>query len=82
MRDIPLEVPLSSFSLGWRRQGDDAHEPRIEQGGHALDDAPLARRVAALEYGNDPEASVPDPFFELHQLNLQAAQLLLVVLLG
>ena len=82
MGDVPLEVPLASFSLGWGGQRDHTRVPRVEQGGHPLDDPALARRVAALEQRDHAKAAVPDPLLELDQLDLQAAELLLVLLLG
>ena len=39
--------------------------------GDALDDAALARGIAALEDHDDFEAGVLDPFLELHQLHVQ-----------
>src|SRR5690348_5816472 len=80
MRDVALKVPLGLFALGGGGEGDDAGEPRIEQCGHALDDAALAGGVAALEDDDDPEPAVTHPVLELDHLALQPAQLLLVLL--
>src|SRR5258706_10520840 len=82
MLDVPLEVPLGALLFGWRRQGHHAAVTRVEQGGHPLDDAALARGVSSLEDDDDTQAAVTDPLLELQQLHLQPAELLFVTLLG
>src|SRR5207245_8511705 len=54
--------------------------PRVEQSHDPLDHATLAGRVAALEQDHDAQAAISNPFFELHELDLQAPELLVVLL--
>src|ERR1700675_2366736 len=80
MGDIALEIPLGLLTLGRRRQRDDPGDPRAHPLGDALDRPALAGRVAALEHDDDLQALVADPFLELHELDLEPAQLREVVL--
>ena len=77
---VALEVPLRPFSFRRRRQRHHAAVPRVEQGHDPLDHATLAGRVAALEQDHDAQVPISDPFFELDELDLQAPELLLVLL--
>ena len=80
--DVALEVPLRSFSLGRRRKRHDPDIPRVEQRSHALDDATFAGRVASFKENDHPQPTMPDPLLELHQLDLEPAELFFVVGLG
>ena len=76
MRDVALEVPLRALAVVGRGQRRDTADPRIEALGDALDHAALAGGVAALEEHDHLELVVLDPVLQLHQLALQAEQLL------
>src|SRR5262249_47920744 len=78
--DVALEIPLAAFRLGGRGERDDPGLPRVQVLGDPLDRAALPGRVAALEEDGDPGAGDPHPLLELHELGLQAQQLLLVEL--
>ena len=65
---------MRSRSVG-ARQRHRAADARIEPLGHALDDAALARRVAALEQHDQLELVGHHPVLQLDQLALQAQQL-------
>ena len=80
VRDVALEVPLALLALGRRRQRDDARNARVEVLRDALDRAALAGGVAALEEDHEPHAGRLHPHLQLHELRLEAQQLLLVEL--
>src|SRR5262249_19883997 len=70
MRNIALEIPLRSLALvGCWKRGHSANA-WIEPLGDALDNAALARRVAALENNDDLEALRDDPILQPDQLTL------------
>src|SRR5215471_511353 len=48
MRDVALEIPLRALALARRRKGYDAADAGIQPLRDTLDDAALARGVAAL----------------------------------
>ena len=79
MGHIALKVPLRLFALGGRAQRHHAADARIERFGDALDGAALAGRVAAFKEHHHAQLLVANPFLQLDQFNLQAAQLALVV---
>src|SRR5262245_29555143 len=76
MRHVALKIPPAAFALARSRQRRDPADPRIEPLRDPLDDPSLSRRVAALEEDHDLELPLHDPVLELHQLALQAEQLL------
>src|SRR6516225_10976877 len=76
MRHVALKIPLGAFALAGSRQRRDRADPRIEALRDPLDDPALSRRVAALEKDDDLELLLHDPVLQLHQLALQAKQLL------
>ena len=76
MRDVALEIPLRALALARRRQRGDAADARVEPLRDALDDAALAGGIAAFEDDDDLELLVLHPVLQLHQLALQAEQLL------
>src|SRR5262249_19161693 len=76
MRHVALEVPLGAFALARSRQRRDPADPQIEALRDPLDDPALSRGVAALEDDHDLELLLHDPVLQLHQLALQAKQLL------
>ena len=75
MGNIALEIPLRRFSCARRGQGDDAADPGVEVFGDALDDAALARGVAAFKNNDDLQALVLDPGLQFHELHLQPEKL-------
>ena len=75
MRDIALEIPLGALALARRGQRDDPADARIEPLRDALDDAALARGIAALEHHDDLQLLMHDPVLQLDQFALQAKQL-------
>ena len=72
--DVSLKVPLAALALGRRAERHDAADARVEALGDALDDAPFAGGVAALEDDGDLEALQPDPFLQLDQFELQMGE--------
>src|SRR5262249_10564476 len=76
MRHVTLEVPLGAFALARSPAPRDPADPRVESLGARLDAPALPRRVAALEDDHDLELLLHDPVLQLHQLALQAKQLL------
>ena len=74
MFDIALKVPLGSFALGGRTEGDYAADSRIQAVGDAFDAASLTGAVAAFEEHRDAEALRSDPLLEFDQFDLEAAQ--------
>src|ERR1035438_9790380 len=79
MRDVALEVPLGFFALSGRGKGHHAADAGVEGFGDALDGAALAGRVAAFKQDHDAQAAVTNPFLELDQLDLEAAEFAVVV---
>jgi hypothetical protein len=59
-----------------------ATDARVQRLGDALDDAALAGGIAALEQHADPEALQAHPFLHLEQLELQAHQLVDVLVVA
>ncbi len=82
MLDVALEEPLRAFALAGRGHGDDAARARVQVVDDALDRAVLAGGVAALEQHHQPPPAGDDPLLQVHELGLQAQQLLLVLLLA
>src|SRR5262249_35382863 len=76
MRHAALKVPLGAFALARSGQRRDPADPRIEALRDPFDDPALSCRVAALEDDHDLELLLHDPVLHLHQLALQAKQLL------
>jgi hypothetical protein len=76
VRHVALEVPLGAFALARSGQSSDTAYPRIEALRDSLDDPALPRRVAPLEDDHDLALIVLNPILQLHQLALQAKQLL------
>ena len=75
MTDIALEIPFAALALGGFGQGDGAGVPRVEMTGEAADGAALAGGVASLENDDETLIVCTHPFLQLHQLQLQPAQL-------
>ena len=82
MRDVALEVPLRALALAGRGHSDDATRARVQVGDDALDDAVLAGGVAPLEQHHQALPASDDPLLHVHELGLQAQQLLFVLLVG
>src|SRR5579871_1164492 len=79
VRDVALEIPLGLFALGRSAQRHHAANAWIEALGDSLDGPALARRISAFEQHDHSQPLEPHPFLQLHQLDLQPAQVLLVV---
>jgi hypothetical protein len=79
VRNVALEVPLGLFAFGGRAQSDDAADAWVQGLGDALDGAALAGGVAALKEDDDLQLLVLDPLLQLHEFNLQARLLGVVV---
>ncbi|MNP26332.1 hypothetical protein D3C76_1191870 [compost metagenome] len=82
MRNIALEIELALLPLGGGGQRDDPEYPGTDPLGDRLDGAPLAGTVTPLEDDADLEPLVHYPLLQLHQLHVQATQLLLVCLVA
>jgi len=74
MGDVALQVVLAPLAVGRGAERHDASHARAQATRDALDDAALAGRVAALEHDHDLEPTLPDPFLELDQLELELAE--------
>src|SRR5207244_7368066 len=79
--DVTLEVPLRPLAVVRLRQRDDPGGPRAQVLGGPLDRAALPGGVASFEDRDDASARGRYPFLHLHELLLEAEQLLLVRLL-
>ena len=79
VRHVALEIPLRFFLVRGRAQGHHAADAGIQAFRDALDRAALARGVAPLEDRDHPQPLLLDPLLELHQLDLQLGELLLVL---
>ncbi len=82
-REVPhvaLDVHLALLALGRRGQRDDPEHARTHALGDGLDRATFSRAVATFEHDADLEALCDDPLLELHQLNVQALELFVVIL--
>jgi hypothetical protein len=79
MPHVPLHIHLGLFAVGRRGQRDDAENPRAYAFGNRLDDAALARAVAALEQDADLDAFGDDPKLQLDELGMQAREFALVL---
>ncbi|MNS24728.1 hypothetical protein D3C72_565830 [compost metagenome] len=82
MRNIALEIELALLPLRGGRQRYDPEYPGADPLGDRLDGAPLAGTVTPLEDDADLEPLVHYPLLQLHQLHVQATQLLLVCLVA
>ena len=80
VRHVALEVPLGSLAVVGRGQGHDAGDARVQALGDALDDAPLACRVATLEQDHRLVSRRHHPLLQLHQFALQPEQFAEVLL--
>ena len=80
VRDVALDVHLRLLALGRRREGDDPERPRAHPLGDRLDRAALAGGVPALEHDADLGARGLHPLLHRHELAVQQAELVLVLL--
>jgi hypothetical protein len=78
--DVALEIPLRPLFLCRRRERDHPAITRVEQRHDPFDDTALAGGVAAFEEDDDAQVSIPDPLLELDELDLEASELLVVLL--
>ena len=76
MGGVALEIPLGALALVGGGQGGHAADAGVQALGDPLDRPTLARRVAAFEDHHHLELLVLHPVLQLHQLALQAKQLL------
>jgi hypothetical protein len=82
-RSTPARLyQLRSFAVVGRGQCGDTGHARVQALRDALDDAALARRIAAFEQDDDLLLAVLHPVLQLDQFALQAEQLLEVGLAG
>ena len=79
MSNISLKVPLRLFALGGRAQRHHPANAGVERFSNALDGPTLAGRIPAFKKHHHAQIFVANPFLQLDQLNLQAAQFALVV---
>src|SRR5262249_18267192 len=79
MREIALHGHLRFFTVGRRRQRDEAESARADPLGNRLDGSALTGGVTALEH-NDALASCLHPFLQRTQLFLYPTQYLLLFL--
>ena len=81
MIEVACDVGNSQllFSLGRRRQCDDAKDPGAHSFSDGLNRAPLAGGIAPFEQNNDARAFVFHPRLQTAELNLQLAQFRFVV---
>ena len=75
---VALEVPLTGLALGRLRQRGNTCRPGVEVLHEAPDGATLARGVAPLEEHGDAPPGDLHVTLELHQLDLEPLELLLV----
>src|SRR5262249_49431734 len=61
-------------------EGDHPEYARAHPLGECLDGAALAGGVASLEYDDDARLALPHPILQVAQLDLELAQLLLIIL--
>ena len=80
VRDVALHVHLRAFTVVGSGQCDDPEDPGTHPLGEALDDAALSRGVPTLEHDAHLGVLVHDPALQVHELDLQALELLLVLL--
>ena len=80
VRHVTLEVPLPALTLGRDVERDHPGVPGVQVLHEALDGAPLAGGIAALEDQHDPVPGVLDPVLQLEQLDLQLPLLVVVLL--
>jgi hypothetical protein len=78
VRQVALGVHLRLLAVGGRRQGDHAEDPRAHALRDRLDRSALPGAVAALEDDARLDALVDDPLLELHELDVQTLELLVV----
>ena len=78
---VALEVPLALFARVGSGQRLDAAGARVEVLGDALDRGALAGGVAALHDDDYAGAGFNDPLLHVHELCLEAFELLFVGLL-
>src|SRR6516225_3604040 len=78
MFDVTLHEYLGLLPVGWRRQRDDAEDPRADTSGDRLDRAALASGVAALEDDDDAQPLGLHPVLQMAELDLQLVQFLLI----
>ena len=78
--DVALHVHLRAFTLVGGGQCDDPEDPGAHPLGEPLDDAALSRGVPALEHDAHLGVLLHDPALQVHELDLQALELLLVLL--
>ena len=78
--DVALEVHLRAFAFVRGGQCHDPEDPGADPLGEPLDDAALSRGVPALEHDAHLGVLSDDPALHLHELDLQAPELLLVFL--
>src|SRR5687767_9580085 len=80
MGQVALDVHLRLFPIGGSGERYDPEDSRADPSREGFDDAALARSVAAFEEDANLLAFVASPLLQLDQLNVQLAELGLIVL--
>jgi hypothetical protein len=78
--DVALGEQLRLLALRRRGERDDAKDARADPLGDCLDRSALALGVTSLKDDDDARAVVLNPVLQVAQLDLQLAELLLVIL--
>ena len=78
--DVALHVHLRAFPVIGSGEGHDPEDPGADPLGEPFDDTALPRRVTALEHDAHLGLPVHDPALQVHELDLQTLELLLVLL--
>src|SRR5262245_12844677 len=76
VRNVALEIPLRTLALIGCRQRRNPANARVQTLRYPFDRTSLAGRISAIEDHHQLEFLVDHPILELHQLALQAEQLL------
>ena len=72
MRDVTLEVPLRPFPIIWGWQRHHFADTRVKALGDALDGAPFASCIPALEDDHNLQFLVRYPILQFQEFMLQA----------
>ena len=78
--DVALNVYLRLFTVGRRRQRNDAKHARAHALCNRFDGSPLAGAIAPFKHKHDPPAFRFDPFLEMTKFRLQPAHFFFVLL--
>jgi hypothetical protein len=82
MAEVALDVHLALLTLGRRGERDDAKHARAHALGDRFDRPAFSGAIAPLEDDADLESLVDHPLLQLDQFDVEALQLLRVVLVA